>query len=89
MFVLRVGVLLGSIRVVLSPLGIDVFANLGDVLVPCALQVVPPEKKDNDAAFAVEFAYAAIEEAEYAVLDAALAGPWRICLELAGEPRSS
>jgi hypothetical protein len=31
------------------------------------------EKREDDAAFAVEFAYAAIEEAEYAVLDAALA----------------
>ena len=31
------------------------------------------EKREDDAAFAVQFAYAAIEEAEYAVLDAALA----------------
>ena len=31
------------------------------------------EKREDDAAFAVEFAYAAIEEAEYAILDAALA----------------
>ena len=31
------------------------------------------ERRADDAAFAVEFAYAAIEEAEYAVLDAELA----------------
>ena len=31
------------------------------------------DNREDDAAFAVEFAYAAIEEAEYAVLDAALA----------------
>jgi hypothetical protein len=31
------------------------------------------ERADNDAAFAVDYAYAAIEEAEYAVLDADLA----------------
>ena len=31
------------------------------------------EKREDDAAFAVEFAYAATEEAEYAVLEAALA----------------
>jgi len=31
------------------------------------------DQADDDAAFAVEFAYAAIEEADYAVLDARLA----------------
>ena len=31
------------------------------------------EIAEDDASFAVEYAYAAIEEAEYAVLDAALA----------------
>jgi hypothetical protein len=39
------GDLLGATRVVLSPLGIDVVANLGDVLVPRALQVVPPDRE--------------------------------------------
>jgi len=31
------------------------------------------DNREDDAAFAIEFAYAAIEEAEYSVLDAALA----------------
>jgi hypothetical protein len=31
------------------------------------------DRADDDAAFAVDYAYAAVEEAEYAVLDAALA----------------
>ena len=39
------GVPLGPIHVVPSPLHIDVFANLCDVLAPRALQVVPPDRE--------------------------------------------
>src|SRR5450755_4034168 len=35
----------GAIHVVLSSLSVDVFANLRDVLVPRALQVVPPDRE--------------------------------------------
>ena len=39
------GAPLGAIRVGLSPLGVDVVANLRDVLVPRALQVIPPDRE--------------------------------------------
>src|SRR5436305_1772846 len=34
----------GSNHVVFSPLGIDAVADLGDMLVPRALQVIPPDR---------------------------------------------